>query len=87
MATWIVKFFNRAKSFGFITPTDEKGQPIEGANDVFVHGTQVVGDSINENDTVEYEIGEWRKGPEAKNVKKTGTAVQAPAEEDMDMAA
>ena len=79
MTTWIVKFFNRTKSFGFITPD-------EGGNDVFVHGTQVLG-SIADGDAVEYEIGEGKKGPEAKNVKRIGGAAQAPADDDMDMAA
>lgn len=78
MTTWIVKFFNRTKSFGFITPD-------EGGNDVFVHGTQVLG-SIADGDAVEYELGEGKKGIEAKNVKKIGGAAQA-TDEDMDMAA
>lgn len=79
MATWIVKFFNRKNNFGFITPD-------EGGKDVFVHGTNVNG-YINDGDAVEFELGEGRKGPEAKNVTKIGGAAQAPADEDMDMAA
>lgn len=75
MTTWIVKFFNRTKSFGFITPD-------EGGNDVFVHGTQVLG-SIADGDAVEYEVGEGKKGPEAKNVKRIGAAGVAPSEQDM----
>jgi len=74
MTTGIVKFFNGTKNFGFITPTDEAGNPIEGANDVFVHGTNVIGESIADGDTVTYEVGEGRKGPEAKDVTKTGSA-------------
>jgi len=74
MTTGIVKFFNRTKNFGFITPTDEAGNAIEGANDVFVHGTNVIGESIADGDTVTYVIGEGRKGPEANEVKKTGWA-------------
>ena len=58
-----VKFFNRTKNFGFITPED-------GSKDVFVHGTNVIGESIADGDTVTYEIGEGRKGPEAKDVRK-----------------
>jgi len=77
MATWIVKFFNRKNNFGFITPD-------EGGKDVFVHGTNVNG-YINDGDAVEYELGEGRKGPEAKNVTKVGGSTAA--DDDMDMAA
>lgn len=87
MTTGIVKFFNRTKNFGFITPDD-------GEKDVFVHGTQVLG-TIEDGDAVEFEIGEGRKGPEAKDVKKIGDSAEAATEEatqevtedDMDMAA
>ncbi len=85
MATWIVKFFNRKNNFGFITPD-------EGGKDVFVHGTNVNG-YINDGDAVEYELGEGRKGPEAKNVTKVGgeaeggKTAQMDTEDDMDMAA
>jgi cold shock protein len=70
MTTGIVKFFNRTKNFGFITPED-------GSKDVFVHGTNVIGESIADGDQVEFELGEGRKGPEAKNVTKTGSAAMA----------
>ncbi len=70
MSTGTVKFFNRTKNFGFITPED-------GSKDVFVHGSNVIGESIADGDTVEFEIGEGRKGPEAKNVTKTGSAGMA----------
>lgn len=62
MATGKVKFFNADKGFGFITPDD-------GGKDVFVHITGVESGKLNENDSVEYEMGEGRKGPCAINVK------------------
>ena len=75
MTTGIVKFFNRTKNFGFITPED-------GSKDVFVHGTNVIGESIADGDTVTFEIWEGRKGLEAKEVTKV-----ASAEAEMNMAA
>jgi CspA family cold shock protein len=63
MATGTVKFFNGDKGYGFISPAD-------GGKDVFVHFSNVV-DSVNldEGMAVEFEIGEGRKGPEARNVR------------------
>ncbi|EKD25506.1 MAG: hypothetical protein ACD_80C00041G0005 [uncultured bacterium (gcode 4)] len=70
MTTGIVKFFNRTKNFGFITPDN-------GEKDVFVHGTNVIGESIADGDTVTFDVGEGRKGLEAKDVTKTGSAAVA----------
>lgn len=56
-----VKFFNRTKGFGFIKPAD-------GGSDVFVQQTGLI-DEINEDDNVEYEVEEGRKGLNAINVK------------------
>ncbi|HCB51229.1 TPA: cold-shock protein [Patescibacteria group bacterium] len=58
-----VKFFNTTKGFGFITPDN-------GDQDLFVHVTQLNGETINEGDKVEYEVVDGRKGPMAGNVKK-----------------
>jgi len=63
MSTGVVKFFNDEKGFGFITPDD-------GGDDLFVHTTGVENGPIYENDKVEFEIGEGRKGPCAVQVKK-----------------
>ncbi|MBT7611319.1 MAG: cold-shock protein [Bacteriovoracaceae bacterium] len=63
MSTGTVKFFNEAKGFGFITPED-------GGNDIFVHVTGIVEGQLNENDKVEYEVGEGQKGPCAVQVRK-----------------
>ena len=63
MSTGTVKFFNDSKGFGFITPDD-------GGADLFVHITAIQEDTLNENDKVDYEIGEGQKGPCAVQVKK-----------------
>ncbi|MCK5074136.1 MAG: cold-shock protein [Bacteriovoracaceae bacterium] len=63
MSTGKVKFFNDAKGFGFITPDD-------GGKDLFVHVSATDGGALNEDDKVEYEVGEGQKGPCAVNVKK-----------------
>jgi CspA family cold shock protein len=60
-----VKWFNNAKGFGFLEQ--------EGGKDVFVHFSAIVGDgyrSLNEGDTVEFDVVDSPKGPQASNVKK-----------------
>lgn len=56
-----VKFFNESKGFGFITPAD-------GGSEIFVHSSGL-SDNIRENDSVEYDVEEGRKGLNAVNVK------------------
>ncbi|MAY83337.1 MAG: cold-shock protein [Flavobacteriales bacterium] len=56
-----VKFFNETKGFGFIK---EEGSEEEH----FVHVTGLI-DEIRENDTVEYELKEGKRGMNAVNVK------------------
>ncbi len=56
-----VKFFDTTKGFGFIT-SNETGE------DVFVHNSGLV-DSISENDRVQYNVEQGRKGLNAVNVQ------------------
>lgn len=63
MTQGTVKWFNAEKGFGFIKPSD-------GGNDLFVHQSETNGFTLNDGDSVEFEIGEGQKGPCAVNVKK-----------------
>ena len=61
-----VKWFNAAKGYGFIAPSD-------GTKDLFVHysAIQDAGDgyrSLNEGDQVEFNIEKGQKGLQATNV-------------------
>ena len=56
-----VKFFNDEKGFGFIVPSN-------GGSDVFVHSTGLI-DKIRENDNVEFDVENGKKGLSAVNVK------------------
>jgi len=65
MAQGLVKWFNDAKGYGFITQED--GQ------DVFVHFSAVQASgfrSLAEGDRVEFEVTRGPKGLQASNVKK-----------------
>jgi CspA family cold shock protein len=58
-----VTFFKAEKGWGFITP--------ESGPDLFVHFTAIVGDGyrmLTEGQTVEFEVKETPKGPQAVNV-------------------
>ena len=59
-----VKWFNNAKGYGFITPS-------EGGQDLFVHMSNIVMEgykTLAENQEVDYEVGESDRGPVATNV-------------------
>ena len=56
-----VKFFNEAKGFGFITPSN-------GGADIFVHVSALSGE-LHDKDNVTYEVENGKKGLNAVNVK------------------
>jgi CspA family cold shock protein len=64
MATGTVKWFNESKGFGFIAPSD-------GGEDVFVHFNAIQGEgykTLNEGQSVTYEVEKGPKGLQATNV-------------------
>ncbi|MDL4843067.1 cold-shock protein [Aquibacillus rhizosphaerae] len=65
MVTGTVKWFNADKGFGFIE--------VEGQDDVFVHFSAIQGEgfkTLEEGQTVSFEIEEGNRGPQAANVEK-----------------
>jgi len=64
-----VKWFNNSKGFGFIAPAD-------GTADLFVHFSAIQDSgngyrSLNEGDSVEFNVEKGQKGLQATNVVKT----------------
>jgi CspA family cold shock protein len=60
-----VKWFNNAKGYGFISRNS--------GDDVFVHHSAIQGDgfkSLNEGDSVEFEVTQGAKGLQAQDVVK-----------------
>ena len=56
-----VKFFNESKGYGFIIDNETE-------KEYFVHASGLI-DEIRQNDEVEFELAEGRKGENAVNVK------------------
>ena len=59
-----MKWFNATKGYGFIQR--------ESGGDVFVHYSAIQADgyrSLNEGETVEFEVQQGQKGPQAANVR------------------
>ena len=64
LTTGTVKFFNNEKGYGFISR--------EGGDDVFVHFSNIAGSgykSLDEGQTVEFDVAPGKKGEEAQNVR------------------
>ncbi len=67
MARGTVKWFSNQKGYGFIAPENGSG------NDVFVHHSAIQGGgfkTLNEGDTVEFDVVSGPKGEQAANVIK-----------------
>jgi CspA family cold shock protein len=65
MAQGTVKWFNAEKGFGFISPDG-------GGSDVFVHYSAIDAGgfrTLDENQRVEFEVGQGTKGPQAQGVR------------------
>ncbi|MFD2163636.1 cold-shock protein [Paradesertivirga mongoliensis] len=64
METGKVKWFNAQKGYGFITQEDGK--------EIFVHFKDIDGgvNGLRDNDNVEFEVEEGRKGLQAVKVRK-----------------
>src|SRR5438270_7693420 len=66
-----VKWFNNDKGFGFITPED-------GSKDLFVHHSAIQGGgfkSLDEGESVEFDVVQGQKGPAAENVTRLGGGI------------
>ena len=63
--TGTVKWFDEPKGFGFIKPDN-------GGSDLFAHFSEIKGGgfkTLSENQRVEFEITQGRKGPQASSIR------------------
>jgi CspA family cold shock protein len=63
--TGTVKWFNESKGFGFITPDG-------GGDDLFAHFSEIQGSgfkTLAENQRVEFEVTQGRKGQQASRIR------------------
>ncbi|WP_298232586.1 cold-shock protein [uncultured Azohydromonas sp.] len=63
--TGTVKWFDEPKGFGFIKPDN-------GGNDLFAHFSEIKGGgfkTLAENQRVEFEVTQGRKGPQASSIR------------------
>ena len=70
----IVKWFRQDKGYGFILDP-------YGGRDLFVHVSQIDGDgpcTLDEGETVSFDIERGRKGRRATNVRKTAETAETP---------
>jgi cold shock protein len=68
MTVGTVKWFSPSRGYGFIKP--------ESGEDVFVHVSAIQGDgdrSLEEGQSVEFDITQGPKGPQAVNVRPAAT--------------
>jgi CspA family cold shock protein len=69
MITGVVKWFNNAKGYGFVTPD-------EGEQDVFVHFSAISMDgykTLKEGQKVQFDISQGPKGLHAANLQAVAT--------------
>jgi CspA family cold shock protein len=58
----VVRRFDPERGFGFISSSGS-------LDDVFFHGSVVVGGAVNQGDTVEFRLGQGQRGPRAQEVR------------------
>jgi cold shock CspA family protein len=76
MPSGVVKWFDVKKGFGFIQGPD-------GGKDIFVHYSSIEGEgfrSLKDGETVEFELADSDRGPQACNVRRTRQPAAARAE-------